>query len=62
MNLLVAERGKGKILREMLCVELGIPKHVRWFEVRFAVGELVTVKCEYLPEDPAPAPQPLSKP
>lgn len=29
---------------------LGLPPHVKWLELRCAVGELVTVKCEYYPE------------
>ncbi len=28
---------------------LGIPKNARWFELRCAVGEIVTVKVEYYP-------------
>ncbi|MCP3022289.1 hypothetical protein [Cupriavidus basilensis] len=30
---------------------LGLPKRTRWFEVRCAVGEAVTVKCEYHPDE-----------
>lgn len=29
---------------------LGLPLHVKWLELRCAVDELVTVKCEYYPE------------
>jgi hypothetical protein len=29
---------------------LGLPKNVRSFELRCAVNEIVTVKCEYYPE------------
>lgn len=29
---------------------LGLPKHVRWFELRAAVDEAVTVRCEYFPD------------
>jgi RNase P/RNase MRP subunit p29 len=44
--------GTGKELSDLLRDELGIPKNVISFEVRFAVGELVRVRCEYLPEEP----------
>lgn len=33
-----------------LAKALGLPKHTRSFEVRCAVDEVVTVKCEYFPE------------
>jgi hypothetical protein len=32
---------------------LGLPKHVISFELRCAVNEIVSVKCEYHPEDAA---------
>lgn len=37
-------------LGQKLCDALGLPKNVRWFELRVAVDEAVTVKCEYFPE------------
>lgn len=43
--------GKGKEICDVLRRELRIPERARWFEVRFAVGEVVTIKCEYLPEE-----------
>lgn len=37
----------------------GVPETARWFEVRFAVNELVTVRCEYVPAEKSPcAPAP----
>jgi hypothetical protein len=41
--------GRGAEIREYLCRELGIPADAKWFEVRFAVDELVTVTCSYMP-------------
>lgn len=35
-------------LQKALC----LPKDTRWFELRVAVDEAVTVKCEYYPEGP----------
>ena len=29
---------------------LGLPKHTRSFELRCAVNEIVTIKCEFYPE------------
>lgn len=46
-------RGRGKELCDLLRRDLGIPKKATWFEVRFAVREAVSVKCEYIPEDRA---------
>lgn len=37
-------------LGKKLCEALGLPKSVRWLELRLAVDEAVTVKCEYHPE------------
>lgn len=42
--------GKGRELCDLLRRELGIPANAISFEVRFAVNECVTVKCEYQPE------------
>ena len=41
--------GKGKELMNLLRTELGIPKGVKWFEVRFAMNEAISVKLEYMP-------------
>ena len=38
-------------LGPQLIALLGLPKHCVSFELRCAVGEIVTVKCEYHPED-----------
>jgi len=40
---------------QRLLKALGLPKNTRSFEIRFAVGEAVIVKCEYLPDDPEDA-------
>lgn len=37
-------------LGPQLMALLGMPKHVRSFELRCAVDEIVSVKCEYYPE------------
>lgn len=29
---------------------LGLPRRTKWFELRVAIDEAVTVRCEYLPE------------
>ena len=31
--------------------ELNIPRTSKWFEVRFGVGEAVTVRCEFYAEE-----------
>lgn len=46
--------GEGGELCDLLRERLSIPRRAKWFEVRFAAGEPVTVRCEYMPE-----PQPL---
>jgi hypothetical protein len=38
-------------LGPQLIALLGMPKHVRSFELRCAVDEIVTVNCEYHPKD-----------
>lgn len=38
-------------LGPQLIALLGLPKHCTSFELRCAVGEIVTVKCEYHPEE-----------
>ena len=38
-------------LGPQLVALLGLPKHCVSFELRCAVGEIVTVKCEYHPEE-----------
>jgi hypothetical protein len=46
---MTAMYGKGRELNDLLRRELGIPAGVQWFEVRFGMDELVTVKCQYVP-------------
>lgn len=46
---LLPTTGKGKELMDLLRRELNIPAGVRWFEVRFAMSEAVTVRLEYQP-------------
>lgn len=41
-------------LRDLLIRELNLPANLRWFEVRFAQGEPVSIKCEFLAGDPEP--------
>lgn len=40
----------GHQIGKALCEALGLPKLTRSFELRCAVDEAVTVKCEYYPE------------
>lgn len=47
---LLTDRGRGKELCDMLRAALKIPEHAKGFEVRFACGEFVTVRCEYMPK------------
>jgi hypothetical protein len=46
---MIPTRGRGKELMDLLRVELGIPEGVKWFEVRFALSEAISVKLEYTP-------------
>lgn len=46
-----ADNKKGQELCDYLRKELGVPESSKWFEVRFAVGEIITVKCEYFVEE-----------
>ena len=41
---------RGKVLGSMLVKALNLPKHCKAFELRCALNEIVTVKCEYFPE------------
>ena len=57
--------GDGKDLCDLLRERLSIPDSVKWFEVRFAAAEPVTVRCEYTaealplpPEEPEPGDAP----
>jgi hypothetical protein len=44
--------GKGAEIREYLEAALGLPPNLVWFDVRFAKGEVVSVRCEFNPEPP----------
>lgn len=41
---------RGKIFGGMLAKALGLPSNTKSFELRCAMNELVTVKCEFYPE------------
>ena len=41
--------GVGKEIQDFIRTRLEIPEHATSFEIRFAVDELVTVKCEFFP-------------
>lgn len=48
-DVMVPHTGAGAEIREYLERALGIPKRAKWFDVRFATGEAVTVRCEFYP-------------
>ena len=48
---LLTMAGPGAELRDLLMRELNIPRPCKWFEVRFGVGEPVTVRCEFFAEE-----------
>lgn len=50
-KLLAPEVGQGADLHQIVMDALEIPPTSRWFEVRFAVGEPITVTCEYHPTE-----------
>lgn len=52
-DVMVPNAGKGAEIREYLEKALGLPPNLAWFDVRFAVGEIVSVRCEFNPEPPA---------
>ncbi|MDQ0035928.1 hypothetical protein J2W30_003701 [Variovorax boronicumulans] len=49
--------GRGADLRDLLMAELNIPRSSKWFEVRFGVGEPVTVRCEFYAEEQPEQPE-----
>lgn len=51
---LVPHEGRGKELCDLLRAELGLPGGLRFFEVRFAEGEPINVRCEYVPSEGEP--------
>jgi hypothetical protein len=50
-KLMSTTSGKGRELADLLRRELGVPDNAISFEVRFALNEVVTVKCEYMPAE-----------
>lgn len=50
MTILDPRSGKGKEILAYLTRELNLPKQTKWLEIRFAIDEVVTVKCEFMPE------------
>jgi len=46
----MAEYLRGKILGGMLTKALNLPPNTKSFELRCAMNEIVTVKCEYFPD------------
>lgn len=55
MSILKSTSGQGAELRDLLTEALNIPPNFKWFDVRFAAGEPVTVRCEFMPEEQAEA-------
>lgn len=51
-DVMVPNAGKGAEIREYLENALGLPPNLVWFDVRFALGEVVSVRCEFNPEPP----------
>ena len=51
MSVMVPKSGKGKEITDFLRRELGIPEGVQSFEIRIAMNEAITVKCQYLAQD-----------
>ncbi len=47
MRVLTPQAGKGRELCDLLRKELGVPEYTKSFEVRFALDEVISVKCEY---------------
>lgn len=48
--------GKGAEIRAYLEAALGLPPNLLWFDVRFALNEAVSVRCEFNPEPPEISP------
>jgi hypothetical protein len=46
--------GKGKALADLLMEQLGIPKNVRGFDVRFEAGEAILVTVRSYPHEGEP--------
>lgn len=55
-EVLLPTSGRGAEIRAYLEEALNLPKNLQWFDVRFALGEPVSVRCEFMPasaEEPA---------
>lgn len=50
-DIMIPNSGPGAELRKILERELNLPKRLQWFEVRFAINEPVSVKCEFHAEE-----------
>jgi len=50
--MLLSNTGKGAEIRAYLEEALNLPKGLQWFDVRFAMGAPVSVRCEFLPSPP----------
>jgi hypothetical protein len=59
---MVTMAGPGADLRDLLMQELNIPPTAKWFEVRFGLGEPVTVRCEFLAEEQPEEPDEVDPP
>lgn len=55
-NVLLPNLGRGAEIRAYLEEALNLPKNLQWFDVRFALGEAVSVRCEFMPA-PAEVPE-----
>lgn len=49
MKALTPNAGQGAELRQLLEEALSLPPNLKWFDVRFAMGEVITVRCEFMP-------------
>lgn len=49
MNAVTSDSAVGQEILQYLRSKLEIPENVREMTIRFAVGEVITVECQYLP-------------
>lgn len=45
---LISTIGEGRELNDLLRARLGIPDSAKWYEIRVAAGEVITVTTEYI--------------
>jgi len=57
-EVLLPTSGRGAEIRAYLEEALNLPKNLQWFDVRFALGEPVSVRCEFMPAPAAEADEP----